>query len=129
MRKSDGLYNGKSSALLTHVGVTVACDPVGEVSPERTRELEDISEELRGRMLLAVADLVSGRNDLTQSEKTFVVFDAGTAVCADWYCRADMVANTTMHMRDAMNLAKELLQGNFADRQSELYKRMGGWVH
>lgn len=101
----------------------------GDISCARFVELDLLSDELTASLLQSTAQFMHQNAGLTQSEKTYVIFSAATAMCAGWYCRPDMIAQTFMNMPEAMQLVVQLLQNNFAERQHELYDRIGRYTH
>ena len=109
--------------------VAVAQAQWGIPTTDRLAELERRSDDLQRALLGEVAKFLAAHPDMKHSEKMFVVFNAGTAVCADWFCRVDTLNNSVMDMQNGMDRVVELLQNNFADRQQELYDRIGRHIH
>lgn len=125
-------YDNRSRSTAQILGVAAPADTSfysESMTAERLAEIMHQSDDMQEEVHKAVGLFLSKFDDLSQTEKTWMVFDGLAAVIASWGCSQTTVDKTVLDIPSTLNMAAIQLQHHFSEKQKELYERIGRFTH
>lgn len=99
------------------------------VTAEKFAQLTVLSQELTQAFMKARLEFLERHPNLSDADKTYVIFDASAAIIADWGTSTEHIGQSLMDLPSAIMCSIEMIQHNFNEKQKDMYDKIGGWAH